>query len=169
MKSHKPQKPLTSYFLLLTSYQQSRRYQRFGISVLVLVAAILGGCAEGDEAIGRRWVEALNTRNPENVIRLLAPEATYTNPMMPLPIPPSALRTALENGWKVFNDRQYFTNRIAASGSSVAIEWHIEQTSPKGQAVPVDGVTVLDIGDGRIIAAREYFDPSGYVRNYTQP
>ena len=146
-----------------------RRWQRFGISVLVLVATILGACAERDETIGRRWVEALNTRNPENVIRLLAPEATYKNPMMPLPIPPSVLRSALENGWKVFNDRQYFTNRIAASGRSVAIEWHIEQTSPKGQAIPVDGVTVLDIGDRRIIAAREYFDTSGYVRNYMQP
>jgi ketosteroid isomerase-like protein len=148
---------------------RARVHGRFATRALLLVAVTLGACAGNDEAIGRGWVEALNTRNPENVIRLLAPEATYTNPMMPLPIPTSVLRTALENGWKAFNDRHYFTNRIVASGNSVAIEWHIEQTSPKGRAIPVDGVTVLDIADGRIVAARDYFDPSGYVRNYMQP
>ena len=143
-----------------------RRCQRFGISVLVLVATTVGACAGRDEAIGRRWVEALNSRDPDKVIRLLAPQATYTDPISPKPIPPPVLRTALENGWRVFKDRTYFANRILVHKDAVAIEWHIEQTSPSGKALPVDGVTVLDVRDGRIVAVRNYFDPSGYVREY---
>jgi ketosteroid isomerase-like protein len=141
---------------------------RFAAFALLLLAATCAACA-GKEDLGHRWIEALNTHNPDNVIRLLAPLATWSGPTSPKLASLPHIRYALQNGWNVWKDRKYVAKRIVASGGSVIIEWHIQQTSLQGRAVPIDGATVLDVRDGHIVAVREYYDPYPYVRNYLQP
>lgn len=115
--------------------------------------------------MGRRWIEAMNTHRPDNVIRLLAPMATWTGPSFSKSASVPQMRYALQNGWNVWKDRKYFAKRIVVGEGSVVIEWHIDQTSVQGRAVPIDGATVLDVRDGRVAAVREYYDPYPYVRN----
>ncbi len=142
--------------------------------VTVLLALFLGGlvlaaCERLDPGreLAERWIDALNSHDPKQVVQLLSPTAKYSDPSTPEPVKPTELAFRWEQGWKLWKDQVYQPRKIVSAGQSVAIEWHIEQTHPSGVPVPVNGVTVLDIQDGRIVAVRSYFDPSVYLRFLT--
>lgn len=54
--------------------------------------------------------------------------------------------------------RSTFRNVIVADGRA-ALEWTVEGTARKGDAVEYEGVTILEFRDDRIARSMTYFDP----------
>ncbi len=134
---------------------------------LGLVALTVCSCRRAEEqpAIGHLWLEALNSHDPEQVAALLAPSATFSDPVTMQPATVAEYRAQLTWNWIAWKDRLYLPRRMisAGDGGRVVVEWQLRQTHASGASVPVDGVTVLDTAGGRITAVREYYDPSVYL------
>ena len=56
-----------------------------------------------------------------------------------------------------------FRNRIV-HGERIALEWSTEGTSPQGDPVKYDGVSILELSGEKISRFRAYFDPAGLGR-----
>ncbi len=132
---------------------------------------LLAACRGPDPAqpVARQWIEAMNSHDSDRVISLLAPTATYSDPVTPAPLAIPAFQTRLLQDWAAWKDRVYLARRIAAKDNTVMIEWQMRQTHPNGEVVPIDGVTVLDTHDGRITAARDYYNAAVYLRFLAPP
>lgn len=125
--------------------------------------------ADPGSEIARKFLDALNTRDPNRVFELLTPDATFSDPLSGSAIPAAVFRGRLQldaSGWK---DRVYSARRITSGAGGVTVEWHIQQTHPSGRPVPLDGVTVLDLQDGRIKAVRSYYNALVYVPFLSKP
>ncbi len=141
------------------------------VAFVAVFATLAAACTGTDPAqdLGRQWIEALNSRDANRVIGLLAPTATYSDPVTPVPLAISDLRTRLQRDWVAWKDRVYLTRRIVAAKGAVAVEWRMLQTHANGELVPVDGITVLDTRDGRITAVHDYFNAAVYLRFLVPP
>jgi ketosteroid isomerase-like protein len=150
--------------------RHASRTSAFSLSLwrglILCCAAVLAACQHTDagQTLGRDWIEALNSHNANRVISLLAPNATYSDPVTPAPLAIAAFRVRLLRDWAGWKDRVYLARRIIAANGSVVIEWQVRQTNASGEVVPVDGVTVLDTRDGQITAVREYYNAGVYLR-----
>jgi ketosteroid isomerase-like protein len=142
-------------------------------ALLCLSAALAGGalvsaCSRSSPdtgaALARQWLDGLNSHDPERVIELLTADATYWDSTSNAPVSADAFRARLQQEAAAWKDRVYSARRIISTGDSIVIEWHIQQTHPSGESVPLDGATVLDVHDGRVQAARTYFNAVGYLR-----
>jgi len=133
---------------------------------LLLVATVPGcGHKEPGPEPGRAWLDAFNSHNADQVVKLMSPNATYWDPATPQPIAPAALRARLEAEARLWKDRVYTARQILVTQDAIVVEWHLQQTHPSnGEPVPLDGVTVLELRNNLIQAARTYYDPSVYLR-----
>jgi ketosteroid isomerase-like protein len=136
------------------------------IRTAIVIVATLAGCsrAEPGNELGQRWLDALNSHDATRVVALMEPTATYADPTLRQPLAPAALSAWLTQAWSVWKDRVYTPTRVLALPGSIVIEWHVEQSHPSGKGVPMDGVTILDLRDGRIHAARSYYDISTFLQ-----
>ena len=133
----------------------------------MLATATLVACAnhEPDAAtIARRWIDALNTHDVDAVSALMAIDGTYSDPLDPFPLSDGALRSLLVRTWKDWADRVYTLRKVIAEDHDVVVTWSMRQTNASGAVVPLEGVFVLRVSDGRIDEVRAYFDASPYVR-----
>ena len=154
------------------SCRRARRWKRARTVLLldaILVVAALAGCsrAEPGADLGQRWLDALNSHDATQVVALMEPTATYADPTLHQPLAPAALSTWLTQAWSVWKDRVYTPTRMLAVPGAIVIEWHVEQSHPTGKGVPMDGVTVLDVRDGHIHAARSYYDTITFLQFVT--
>jgi steroid delta-isomerase-like uncharacterized protein len=82
-----------------------------------------------------------------------------------------AIRTWLDELAPAFSDVRFETSRLIEQGNTVVAEWTNRCTHsgplamPDGSVIPATGnaldspgVTILDIRDGKIVFARDYFD-----------
>jgi ketosteroid isomerase-like protein len=60
-----------------------------------------------------------------------------------------------------------FRNVIVSNGRA-ALEWTTTGTSPAGTPIAYEGVSILEIADGRITRFRAYFDPHDLGRQMEQ-
>jgi hypothetical protein len=59
--------------------------------------------------------------------------------------------------------RSSFRNIVVSDGRA-ALEWTTEGTSPSGEPFRYDGVSILEVEEGRIARFRAYFDPASLGR-----
>jgi steroid delta-isomerase-like uncharacterized protein len=136
-----------------------------GTMGLVLGSSLLVGCAHNDPKVelAQRWLDALNAHDADAVIHLLQPAATYQESGMPAPLKVPELRQWLMLSWRAWPDQVYAAKRIVAGDGTLVIEWHVQQTHTSGKALPLDGVTILDVRDGQIAGVQLYYDRTGYL------
>lgn len=53
---------------------------------------------------------------------------------------------------------------VIASGGSAALEWTTKATSADGDPLEYDGVSILEIADGKVTRFRAYFNPRSLGR-----
>jgi steroid delta-isomerase-like uncharacterized protein len=131
----------------------------------LLASCLLIGCTRSDPQmeLAQRWLDALNAHDADAVVRLLQLAATYQEGGMPAPMNVAELRQWLAVSWRAWPDQVYAAKRIVAGDGTLVIEWHVQQTHTSGKALPLDGVTLLDVRDGQIAGVRLYYDRSGYL------
>lgn len=61
-----------------------------------------------------------------------------------------------------------FRNIIGSNGAA-ALEWTTEGTNPEGAPFRYDGVSMMDIRDGKITRFRAYFNPADLGRQLVEP
>lgn len=144
--------------------RQKRGWLRIGL--VGLLALSLLGCHDtgGSDQLARLWLDALNSHDPERVLQLLEPDATYSEPSFKQPLKPEGLRRWLTQVWSTWKDRVYSPGVVVADPTMVVIEWHIQQTHPNGTAVPLDGITLIEHDRGRIRHVREYYNAAAYLQ-----
>ncbi|MCK6556437.1 nuclear transport factor 2 family protein [Candidatus Binatia bacterium] len=142
------------------------RRGRFGLTALALAACLaVAGCAQDDRNdVGQRWLDALNSHDSEQALRLLDADAELRDPTLMQPLRPVAVRDWLDRSNALWRDRVYTAKRKLSQGDVVAIEWQLQQTHPSGKAVPIDGVTLIEVRDGRIRRVRNYYNAGVYLQ-----
>ncbi len=135
-------------------------------TLIVISTIFVGGCNrfEPNHDLALRYLDALNSHDPNQVLDLLTVDATYVDPASLRPLGREALRMRLQQDAAAWKDRVYAARRILTCDNSVTIEWHIQQTHPSGESVPIDGATVLTLRDGRIEGIRSYYNVAPYLR-----
>jgi predicted ester cyclase len=74
--------------------------------------------------------------------------------------------------WETYRDGfgemdSTFRNVIVGDGRA-ALEWTTRGTSPAGTAIAYEGVSILEMADGKITRFRAYFDPHDLGRQMEQ-
>ena len=82
-----------------------------------------------------------------------------------------AIRAWIAGGAGALSDVHFDTGRVIEDGSTIVVEWTWRSTHtgplplPDGSVIPATGkvidfpgVTIADVRDGQIVAARDYFD-----------
>jgi steroid delta-isomerase-like uncharacterized protein len=136
------------------------------LTALTLVLAVAcGGRRETPlDALAQQWLDALNTHDPQQVLALMSPDATYADPMTPRPLPVAELATHLSRIWDIWRDQVYSATTIVTSERAAAVEWQVQQTHQNGQVLPMQGVFILEIVGGRIQSARSYYNAVPYLQ-----
>lgn len=132
----------------------------------VAVLLVLAGCSGTNESreVALRWLDALNSQDPDKVLVLLAPTATYVDPTTPVVMTPQTLRPWLRASWDDWKERRYTPGAIVATPESVVIEWRLAQTHVSGTSVPIQGITLIEHKDGRIQHVRDYYNAAMYLQ-----
>jgi len=140
---------------------------RANLLLLMLAGCVLAACQRSETEgtyLARRWLEALNSHDVEQVTQLLDGGATYSDPAPAQPVALPVLRQRLQQTWSVWKDQVYTANKVIEHADTVAIEWHVQQTHPSGRSVPTDGVTILEVQSSRIHAVRNYYNTGIYLQ-----
>jgi ketosteroid isomerase-like protein len=133
---------------------------------LLLVLCVLWGCegARSADSLAQQWLDALNSHDPQRVMQLMDADATFSEPPPAKPLGTEPLRQWLTQVWSLWKDQVYTPKTIIVGPESLAVEWHLQQTSPKGTVVTVDGVTILEVSAGRVHSARNYYNTGIYLQ-----
>ncbi len=119
--------------------------------------------------LAERFIEALNVlesnRDAEPITALFADNAEIGNVLAPDKFHGAA---GARHFWTKYRDtfeilRSTFRNTIVQS-DRIALEWNTQGASTEGNRVEYDGVSILEIADGRIDRFRAYFDPANLGR-----
>ncbi len=118
-----------------------------------------------------KWETMLRQQDYAGLASLFAPDAVYVEP---------AGRHEGRDGigaWLAiftgaFSDVRFETSRFVEQADVIVVEWTWRNTNtgpltmPDGSVIPAtgktnesDGVTILEVRDGQVVAARDYYDP----------
>ncbi|MBI3782442.1 MAG: nuclear transport factor 2 family protein [Deltaproteobacteria bacterium] len=129
--------------------------------MLVLVAS----CRRTDAAhdLGQKWVDALNSRDPARVAALMASDGTFLDPVTPQPLSVDGFRSRLQIERTVWKEREYRVRQLVANDDRIAIKWELKQRYANDVLFPIEGLTVLDVRDGRVASVRDYYNAALYL------
>jgi ketosteroid isomerase-like protein len=117
-----------------------------------------------DTDVTQQFIDALaaveRERNVERIIGLFAPESEVGNIVSPRQF--SGVEGA-RAFWEAYRDTfgevaSSFRNVIVSDGQA-ALEWITTGTSAAGVPISYQGVSILEMADGKITRFRAYFDP----------
>jgi len=103
------------------------------------------------------WVSALNSRSPEQVWPLMGEAATYEDPTLPRPLSGQPLIMALLTTWHRWPKLHYEIRRVTGDAQTVVVEWAVTGLRSI-DAVPLQGVTLIELRGDRIERVRGYFN-----------
>jgi len=117
-----------------------------------------------DTDVTQQFIDALTVlereRNAERITDLFGPESEVGNIVSPRQF--SGVEGA-RTFWEAYRDTfgqvaSTFRNVIVSDGRA-ALEWTTTGTSAAGAPISYEGVSILELADGKIARFRAYFDP----------
>lgn len=115
--------------------------------------------------IVKAFLAAMEKKDYDNGLRLVAENCEYTNLPMGTAHGPSGVRAVLEPFFAPTIENQFVILREAAAGSVVFVERLDRHRLDKGWVeLPVTGV--LEVHDGLITVWREYFDLATIMKEW---
>lgn len=117
------------------------------------------------EAIAEKFVEALGKleaeRDVETIVSLFGDDCEVGNIIAPEKFHGAE---GARKFWTTYRETfgevsSSFRNRIA-SEKNAALEWKTEGTNSRGQQISYEGVSILEMANGKIKRFYAYFDPS---------
>jgi len=124
-------------------------------------------------SIAQRWVEAWNTRNADQVLACLTPDAVYEDVALgAVNRSHEETRQFVSGAWIAFPDLRFELTGSAITGDSGTIEWTMLGTHrgdfpglpATGKAFSVRGVSVVELAGGQIRRVRDYWDFATVLR-----
>lgn len=109
----------------------------------------------------RAWVDAFNSHRLENFGLLLAPAATYEDPVSNGPRSGASLAYHLVARWTKFPTEHYEIERVFGDGNVVVTEWRATGIGVRTKGNPLRGVFLLTVQGDAIAGVRAYYDASG--------
>lgn len=141
-------------------YKQPR-----AVVLFVLLAAYAGCRAQPEPSHpvrwAKAWIDSLNSHSLEQVVPLLAPDATYEDPLSGGEIPRPFLIYLLLATFHRFPDAHYELGRVTAERDRLAVEWEATGLSKTANQTHLKGVFVIRLQGNAIASVRGYFDASG--------
>jgi len=123
--------------------------------------------------VTQQFIDALavleGERNADRITALFGPESEVGNIVSPRQF--SGVEGA-RAFWEAYRDTfgevaSTFRNVIVSDGRA-ALEWTTAGTSSAGTPIAYEGVSILEMADGKITRFRAYFDPSDLGRQIEQ-
>lgn len=141
---------------------------RVGVSscALLIAAALLGACRGSGASpdLSTAWIDALNSHQVERVSALLAPDASYTDPVTKGPVGRADFAARLAREWRIYHDQVYTVRHVHIAPGATVVEWTVQQTHPTGKHIDLDGVTVLIEDRGSIREVRTFYNPVVFLQ-----
>jgi len=119
--------------------------------------------------LSQRFIDALaaleSSRDPQPLVSLFTADAEIGNVVAPEKFHGT---DGVRDFWTKYRDtfqtlRSTFRNQIE-HGDRIALEWNTQGTSAQGAPIEYDGVSMLEVADGKISRFRAYFDPAALGR-----
>lgn len=126
------------------------------------------------EQVARTFIDGLHRlesdRDLEAIIATFAEQCEVGNVVSPEQF---SGRDGAREFWSKYRDafgevHSTFRNVISGDGAA-ALEWTTEGTNPKGDPFRYDGVSILEVQDGRITRFRAYFNPAALGHQLLDP
>jgi len=135
------------------------------VVLFVLLTAYAGCRAQPEPSHPVRWAKAwiysLNSHNQEQVVPLLAPNATYEDPLSGGERSGPSLVYLLMHTFHRFPHAHYELGRVTADRDHLAVEWEATGLSKTTNQTRLNGVFVIRLRGNAIASVRGYFDASG--------
>ena len=117
-----------------------------------------------DTNITQQFIDALaaleRERDVEQIISLFAPESEAGNIVSPRQFSGvEGARAFWEAYRNTFGEVASSFRNVIGSDGRAALEWTTTGTSTAGSPISYDGVSILEMADGKITRFRAYFDP----------
>jgi limonene-1,2-epoxide hydrolase len=139
--------------------------QAGAVALSVLLTACAGCRAQPEPSHPMRWakawINALNSHRLDQVLPLLAPDATYQDPLSRSVLMGRFLNFLLVVNFKQFPHSHYELKRVIADGDYFAAEWEATGLSKTASQKHLNGVFIIRLQGNAIASVRGYFDASG--------
>lgn len=134
--------------------------------VLFVLLTAYAGCRAQPEPShpvrwAKAWIDSLNRHNLEQVKPLLAPGATYEDPLSGGERSGPFLTFLLLATFHRFPHAHYELERATGDQDSLAVEWRATGLFKGTNQTPLNGVFVIQLQGNAIASVRGYFNPSG--------
>ena len=109
------------------------------------------------------YFDAWNRHDVSDILAAFTSDATFWDTTMSAPISIAALEAPFKETLEQFPDLRFVVERILETGSTFAVaEWRMQGTaagsSSNARRIDVPGTDVFEIKEGKIHAARAYFN-----------
>jgi hypothetical protein len=134
--------------------------------IMVVTVLVTAGCRTQPEIHypvrwARAWIDSLNSRRLQEIVPLLAPGATYEDPMSGGARSGPSLGFLLFRNVRRYPHAHYELERVTADKDRLAVEWKATGLSKSTNRPPLSGVFVIQLQGDAIASVRGYFDASG--------
>ncbi len=121
------------------------------------------------DTLSQRFIDALtvleSSRDPEPLVSLFAADAEVGNVIAPEKFHGTE---GARDFWTKYRDtfqtlQSTFRNQVE-QGDRIVLEWSTQGTSAQGAPIEYDGVSLLELENGKVSRFRAYFDPAALGR-----
>jgi limonene-1,2-epoxide hydrolase len=139
--------------------------QARAVVLFVLLMACAGCRAQPEPSHplrwARAWIDALNSHDLEQVVPLLAPGASYEDPLSGGECSGPFTTFFLLATFRRFPHAHYELARVTADRDHLAVEWEATGLSKTTSQTPLNGVFVIQLRGNAIASVRGYFNTIG--------
>lgn len=118
-----------------------------------------------------------NSRNLQELAKGYAPNATFSSPLMPGPVPVKEMFDSLQSLFAAVPDAKIQVLSAAPAGDNMVVEqWVVSGTwtapftngplagiAPTGKQFSLPGATIYQLQDGKVVAETQYYDQLTYL------
>jgi steroid delta-isomerase-like uncharacterized protein len=116
--------------------------------------------------LGKKWLDAWNSRTVPAVLDLLAEGGTFNDPLVNKNISKDELASYLQLCWAAFPDLKFTTLSVTVDEESVALEWAMEGTHagnflgspPSDKSIRIPGVSLIRLQGEKFATVKDYWD-----------
>ena len=127
----------------------------------------------------RRYLEALNTRNPDRMHEIVASDIFLEEPLLPNGVHGwDEYRAFLVSLWEMMPDLEFApldgslesAAFVAADGRRVVMPWRARGTiAATRRAIATHGIEIISFREARVAHVRAYYDPLDFYRQAGLP
>ena len=113
-----------------------------------------------NKAAVKAYFDAWNKHDPEALVAAFTANSTFWDNTMSAPLPIAEARAGFESFLKAVPDLHFeVTQIVATEGEHAVAEWRMRGTVQAGKKFDIPGIDIFEIGEGKLRAARAYFNP----------